>query len=169
MAAAFPIIMQRNYGNAGRAGLVLAAAVLFPALVAFWFARRGKYHAAVQATVVQGLVLVLAVTQFGFPSLAAYHSTRAIAGQALAADAGGEPIVTYCFFQHTLYYYTDYRLGANITDPQSLTDFARRQARFLVVTEAPRVPDLERMPQLSVTPLGKQGKLRLLLITWIRQ
>ena len=164
VAVALPIVMQVSFGTTWGIGLVMSAVVLLPAMLAFQLARRGLYRGAVQATVVQGLILVLAVTQFGFPALAAYHSTRDIARQALAADLGGEPIVTYGYFHHTLHYYTGYRISANLVDPVSLADYARAQSRILVVTEAERIPEIETLPGLTITTLGEQGNLRLLRI-----
>jgi 4-amino-4-deoxy-L-arabinose transferase-like glycosyltransferase len=169
VAAAFPIVMYSSYGKAWRPGLCLAAAVALPALFAFWLARRGKLRAAIQATAVQGLVLVLAATQFAFPALAAYNSAREIGRQALAENADAEPIITFCFFHHALLYYTDYRIGTNIVDPASVLDLAQKQPRFLVVTQSDRVSDLKRIPGLSITTLGEQGKLRLLRITRVSQ
>jgi hypothetical protein len=84
--------------------------------------------------------------------------------QALAAGADGEPIVTFCYFHHTLNYYTNYRVGANFLDPPSLLDYARRHPRFLLVTERDRLNDLARISQLSATLLAEQGKVRLLRI-----
>ena len=165
VAVALPIVMQVSFGTAWGIGLVMSAVVLLPAILAFRLARRGFYRGAVQATVVQGLMLVLAATQFGFPALAAYHSTRDIARQALAADLGGEPIVTYGYFHHTLHYYTGYRISANVVDPVSLADYARAHSGILVVTEADRIPEIETLPGVSVTPIGEQGNLRLLRIT----
>jgi 4-amino-4-deoxy-L-arabinose transferase-like glycosyltransferase len=164
VAVAFPLVMRWSFGEGWGSGLALSAAVLLPALFIFRFARQGRIRAAVHATVVQGLMLILAVTQFGFPALAAYESTREISRLALAEDASGEPIITFCYSHHTLHYYTGYRVGANIVDPQVLLDFARSQRRFLVVTEAARIQDLQRLPGLSITRLGEQGTLRLLRI-----
>jgi 4-amino-4-deoxy-L-arabinose transferase-like glycosyltransferase len=169
VAAAFPLVMRQSFGASWQTGLTMAAAVLLPALFVFWFARRGWLLAAVQATVVQGLILVLAVTQFGFPALAAYQSTRDIAHQALTAGAGGEPIITYAYFQHTLHYYTGYRIRENVVDLPSLAEYARQQPRFLVVTEAARLPELQSLPELSIAILGGQGPIRLLRITAVRQ
>jgi 4-amino-4-deoxy-L-arabinose transferase-like glycosyltransferase len=164
VAAAFPLVMRSNFGTAWETGLILSAAVLLPALAAFLLARRGRYRGAVQATVVQGLVLVLAATQVGFPALAEYHSARDIARQALAADQAGEPIVTYGYFHHTLHYYTGYRISANIVDLPSLAEYARAHSRILVVAEAERIPEMETLPGLSVAAIGRQGDLRLLRI-----
>jgi len=168
VAVAFPIVLERNYGNAWRTGVWLGAAALLPALLAFCFARRRNYRAAIKTTAVQGVLLVLAVTLIGFPLLEAYDSTRGIAIQALTAGADGEPIVTFCYFHHTLNYYTNYRVGANFLDPPSLLDYARRHPRFLLVTERDRLNDLARISQLSATLLAQQGKVRLLRITLLR-
>ena len=161
-AVAFPFVLARNFGNAWLPGVVLGLVVLLPALVAFRLFMRDRFRGAVLATVLQGLLLVLAVTQVGFVPLAAYQSAREIAGLALAADEDGEPIVTFCFFHHALNYYTGYRVGENFVDPPSLLNYARRHPRFLVVTEAPRIGDLKNIRELSVTSLGAQGDLRLL-------
>lgn len=164
LAVALPIVFQIDYGGAWKAGLLLAITVAVPALLAFSFAGRGRYRAAVLATAAQGVVFVMAAVQFGSAPVAEYHSTRAIAGQVLEADAGGEPIVTYCYFHHTLHYYTGYRVGDNITDPGSLLDQARRNRSLLVVTELPQVQNVKGLPGLSVTLLGQQGNLRLLRV-----
>jgi len=164
VAVAFPIVLERNYGDAWRTGMWLGTAVLLPAIVAFWFARHRRYRAAFKTTAVQGALLVLAVTLIGFPILAAYDSTREIAIQALAAGGDGEPIVTFCYFHHTLNYYTEYRVGANFLDPPSLLGFASQHPRFLLVTDKDRVNDLARISQLSATLLAEQGRLRLLRI-----
>jgi 4-amino-4-deoxy-L-arabinose transferase-like glycosyltransferase len=162
VALAFPFALARNFGNAWLPGVVLGLAVLLPALVAFLLILRDRLRGAILATVMQGLLLVLAVTQVGFVPLAAYQSAREIAVQALAADADREPIITFCFFHHALNYYTGYRVGENFVDVPSLLNYARRHPRFLVVTEAPRIGDLENIPELSTAILGGQGDLRLL-------
>ena len=164
LAAAFPIVLQTQYAAGWQPGVYLAAVVLLPALLIFWMGCRGRMKPAVLTTVAQGVVLLLALTQIAFGPLAAHHSTREIARLALADAAAGEPIVSYCFFHHTLRYYTGYRLGANIVDARSLLEYAREHPDFLVVTESPRAQEIERMPELSVTQLGVQGKLRLLRI-----
>jgi 4-amino-4-deoxy-L-arabinose transferase-like glycosyltransferase len=164
-AAAMPVVLWANYGNAWLPGLPLAAAAAAPAAGAFMFARRGKPGAVIAGTALQGLLIVLAAIQFASPTLAAYHSARGIARQALAAAGGGEEIVTYCYFHHTLNYYTDYRTGPNLLDPPSLLAFARQHASFLVVTEMDRLGDLQGLPGLSVSLIAGQGKLRLLRIT----
>jgi len=165
VAAALPVVMQVSFGAVVWTGLALSAAVLLPATVAFLLGRRLQYRGAFWATVAQGLILVLAATQFVFPALAEYHSTRDVARQALAADSGGEPIVTYGYFHQTLYYYTGYRVSANLVDLPSLADYARAHSGLLVVTEADRVPELETLPGLSVASIGGQGRVRLLRIS----
>ena len=163
-AGAFVVVLRNEYGAGWAPGVCLAAAVLLPALLVFWMGRRGRVKAAVLTTAAQGLMLLLALTQFAFGPLAAFHSTREIARQALAVAAAGEPVVTYCFFHHTLRYYTGYRIGANIVDAPSLLQYAGEHPEFLVVAETPRAQEIERMPELSVTQLGTQGKLRLLRV-----
>jgi 4-amino-4-deoxy-L-arabinose transferase-like glycosyltransferase len=162
LAVAFPVYMWRSYEDTWRAGLLLTLAVALPALWAFWLARRGNLRGAIGATVVQGLVFVLAVTQFGFAPLAEYNSANDIAIQAVKESAGTERIVTFSYFDQTLLYYTDYHIDANITDASALLEYAQKQPSFLIVTTAQLTQDLMKMPQLSVTKLGEQGRLRLL-------
>jgi 4-amino-4-deoxy-L-arabinose transferase-like glycosyltransferase len=162
LAIALPVIMWQTYQDTWHAGLILAVAVALPALTVFWLARRGNLRGAVYATAVQGVVVLLAVTQFGFAPLAEYNSAHDIAGKALAASTGKVPIVTFSYFDHTLYYYTGYRIDANITDPNALLEYAQKQSNFLVVTTEQLARDLEKMPELSVNRLAEQGKLRLL-------
>ncbi len=165
VAAAFPFVLRREYADSWSHGIMLGMAALLPALAAFHFARRGRMLATVHTTVAQGAILLLAVTQFGFPLLAETESTRDIARQALAADTDAEPIVTYFFFHQTVLYYTGYRIDANIVDPQVLVDYARQKLRFLAIMEAPQVDNLQRVPELDIRPLGAQGKLRLVRIS----
>jgi len=165
VAIAAPLVLDENHGLEWRRTLPLSAAVLAPALFVFLFLLRGQLRRAVTATLIQGVVLVLAVTQFGFPLLARSQSTREIARQALDADRSGEPIVTYHFFHHTLHYYTGYRVAANVVDPASLTELARRHGSLLVVTEDGWVRELESTPGLAIAQIGVQGKFRLLRVT----
>jgi len=166
LAIAFPVYMWLSYEDTWRAGLLLALAVALPALCAFWLARRGNLLGAIHATVAQGLVFVLAVTQFGFAPLAEYNSAHDIAIQAVKESAGAAPIITFSYFDQTLLYYTDYHIDANITDARSLLEYARKQPEFLIVTTAQLTRDLLKMPQLSVTQLGEQGRLRLLRVLY---
>ncbi len=167
-AAAFPFVLEKNYGNAWQTGALLAMAAAIPALAAFYFAHRGMMRAAFQTTTAQSLVLVLAVALFGFPVLGAYNSTRGIALQAREASADGESIITFCYFHHTLNYYTDYHIEANLLDPPALVDYARQHPRFLLVTERDRLRDLAQIHQLSSTLLAEEGKVRLLRVTLVR-
>ncbi len=168
VAAAFPIVLERNYGNAWHTGTLLAASAAIPALAAFYFAHRGMVRAAFRTTVAQSLILVLAVVIFGFPILGAYNSTRGIALQALAASSDGEPIITFCYFHHTLNYYTGYGIEDNLLDPPALVDYAKQHPRFLLVTEKDRLQDLAQIRQVSYTLLGSEGKVRLLRVTRLR-
>ncbi len=165
VAVAAPLVLDENHGLEWRLGFPLGAAVLLPALLSFWFLWRHRLRAAVYAAMVQGLMLVLAVTQFGFPALAASQSTRDIARQALAAGRQDEPIVTYHYFHHTLHYYSGYRIAANIVDAPTLIAMVRQHAGLLVVTEDGWVLELESLAGVSVSLLGEQGRLRLLRIT----
>ena len=162
LAVALPILMWQTYHDAWHAGLILAVALALPALIVFWLAHRGKLRGALYATAVQGVVLLLAVTQFGFAPLAEYNSAHDIAVMALAASTGRLPIVTFSYFDHTLYYYTGYRIDANLTGPDALLEYAHRQPEFLVVTTEQLARDLEKMPELSINRRAEQGKLRLL-------
>jgi 4-amino-4-deoxy-L-arabinose transferase-like glycosyltransferase len=164
LAVACPVVFQIEYGGAWKVGMGLGIAVLGPALAALWFALRGRCVRALQATALQGLILLLAGILLSTGPLATYHSAREIAAMALAADTGKEPILTYYYFHHTLHYYTGYRVGANIINPAVLIDYARRHASFLVVTEYPQAQELQNMPQIRVSIVGSQGKLRLLRI-----
>jgi len=162
LSGALPVLMWQSYRDTWHAGLILAVAMAVPALIVFWLARRGNLRSAVYGTAVQGLVLLLAVTQFGFAPLAEYNSAHDIAGEAIAASAGQLPIVTFSYFDHTLYYYTGYRIEANITGPGALLEFAQKHPDFLVVTTEQLARNLEQMPELAVNRLAGQGKLRLL-------
>jgi 4-amino-4-deoxy-L-arabinose transferase-like glycosyltransferase len=164
LAIAFPIVFQIEYGGAWKVGLGLGTAVLAPALAALWLALRGRCARALQVTALQGALLLLAGNLLGSGILARYHSAREIAAMALAADTGKEPILTYYYFHHTLHYYTGYRVGANIINPDVLINYARQHASFLVVTEYPQAQVLQNMPQIRVSLVGSQGKLRLLRI-----
>jgi hypothetical protein len=169
LAIAFPAYMWVSYEDTWRAGLLLALAMALPACCVFWLARRRNLRGAIYATVVQGLVFILAATQFGFAPLAEYNSAHDIALQAAKESAGATPIVTFSYFDHTLLYYTDYHIDANITDASSLLEYAGKQTQFLIVTTAQLTQDLVKMPQLSVMQLGKQGRLRLLRIHYRHQ
>jgi len=164
LAAAFPVAVSTVYGEPWMVGIPLALAAILPAIACVAAAAAGRWRTAVTLTVLQGLVIAAALTQFAFPLIARYHSTREIARQALAARTASEPIVTYRFFHHTLNYYTGYRIEAELGGEQSLDSFAATHPRFLAVTEDRYVPDLEGIPELHATVLGRQGRFRLLLI-----
>jgi 4-amino-4-deoxy-L-arabinose transferase-like glycosyltransferase len=164
MAVATPIYFQKEYGGNWKVGLLLSTAMLIPALFAFCYGLKGNCMRAFKATVLQGLVLVLAVVQFAFPVLGAYHSTREIAHEALSLRQAGEPIITFRFFHHSLDYYTGYGISNELEEPGSLQQFAEAHSHFLAVTNVDGLRALSGIDGLSITVLGKQGDFRLLRI-----
>jgi 4-amino-4-deoxy-L-arabinose transferase-like glycosyltransferase len=162
VAVATPLILKRSYGGAWQVGLPITAAVLVPALFGFYFGKRGRGSAAFTATLIQGLITILAVAHFAFPVLGEYHSTREVALQALAHDEDGKPIVTLFSFHHALHYYTGYRIAEDFTDLGSLLRFSASHPRLLVVTGAEHVPQIEQLHAFTIKFLGAQGTLRLL-------
>jgi 4-amino-4-deoxy-L-arabinose transferase-like glycosyltransferase len=165
MAVATPFYFQKEYGGNWKVGALLSIAMLIPALFAFDYGHKGDCMRAFKATVVQGLVLVLAVAQFAFPVLGTYHSTRDIARQAVELKENGEPIITFRFFHHSLHYYTGYSIASDLEESESLRRFARTHAHFLVVANIEGLKTIMGIKELSVTVLGKQGNFRLLRIT----
>ena len=159
MAIAAPIFFNKNYGGHWGIGLILSAAVLIPAVFAFAFGFKSQVRRAFIATALQGVVLLVAVAQFAFPVLGAYHSTREIAHQALSLRTTGEPIVTYQFFHHTLHYYTNYQIVEDLDSPESLAEFLQSHPTALVVTKT--IPVLR---SVTVTPLCTQANLYLLRV-----
>jgi 4-amino-4-deoxy-L-arabinose transferase-like glycosyltransferase len=164
VAISLPIVLQESYRTSWWLVLPLSLFVLAPALVVLWASLRNRWGAAVRATVFQGLILVLAVTQFGYPILARSHSARDIAHQALALSADRLPIATYRSFNHGLTYYTRYGISAQLRDRDALTRFALRHPEFLIVTEEAYVEEVRELAGFLVTADGEQGKYQLLHI-----
>jgi 4-amino-4-deoxy-L-arabinose transferase-like glycosyltransferase len=162
IALAVPLVFQHSYAGAWRVGVVLSAAVLIPALPGFYLMLRRHWQAAFTATLVQGVIVILAVAQFAFPVIGEFESTREIAHQALEHDQKGEPIVTFLYFDHSLYYYTGYRIAGDFTDLEALRDFAAGHRSVLVVVRAEHVAAIARINDIHVRTLSSQGKLRLL-------
>jgi len=162
MAIAAPVFFNKDYGGRLDVGLILSKAILVPAIFAFVFGLRGKARHAFVATALQGVLLLFAVTQFAFPVLGAYHSTREIAHRALEVRQPGEPILTYRFFHHTLHYYTGYQAGAKIDAPESLRQLVKQRRAVLVVTKSADAQSLAGLEGVSVTALHAQGNFRLL-------
>jgi 4-amino-4-deoxy-L-arabinose transferase-like glycosyltransferase len=161
IAAALVAVFQIRYGGRWQTGLLLAVMALLPALTVSWRGLRGRVKLLVPLTLFQGLILIMGATQFAFPVLGAYHSTRDIARQALAVREGSEPIVTYLFFHHTLSYYTDYQITGDLKEPQAVSRFAQSNPSFLLLTEEHRVGDIYGLEGLTVSAKGTQGKLHL--------
>lgn len=166
LAVAAPVAFSREYGGAWQTGLMISAAVLLPALFSFGFALKGKGIPAFAATAIQGLLLVAAVAQFAFPVLGAYHSTREIAQMTLEARRPAEPLVTYRFFHHSLHYYTGYRVAGKLDAPEELLQLAAERGTVLVVTNEQGEREIRRIGGLSSAALGRQGKFRLLRVSF---
>jgi 4-amino-4-deoxy-L-arabinose transferase-like glycosyltransferase len=165
VAGLIPLVFQFSYGGRWNTGFWLALLVAVPALAGFLYARRGRVGAAILCAFLQVLLLMPAVTYLAFPILAAYHSTRNIARQALTARQHGEEIVTYRFFHHTLLYYTGYQVSTLVADPDALRVFSLTHPTFLAIADAARVHEFRSLQGFSITPLGEQGKLRLLRVS----
>jgi len=165
VAAALPVVFRRYYEAGWAVSIPLAATVLVPAAVTVWLARRRQWTGAVSATAAQSLVIIVALTQFAFPVLGAYHSTRDIARQALALRGESEPIVTHRFFHHTLFYYTDYQVAAESSNLESLQALAYRYPRLLIVTERKYLAEVAALHGFVATELGRQGKLSLVRLS----
>ena len=110
-------------------------------------------------------MLLITVTVAAYPVLGDHYSTRGIAREALRVQERGEPIVTYRFFHHTLYYYTGYRVAEDFQDSASLSRFLAGHPRMLVVTEQTRIPELQSINGVSLTELASQSNFRLLRIS----
>jgi 4-amino-4-deoxy-L-arabinose transferase-like glycosyltransferase len=163
MAIAVPFFFSKEYGGHWGIGLILAIAILTPAIFSFTFRTSGKR--AFTATALQGLIILVAVAQFAFPVLGAYHSTRDIAQEALPLRANDEPIITYRFFHHSLNYYTGYQVAGDMKDLEALYEFLKVHRSSLVVTNSEGLADLSGCDDLSITLLGEQGDFRLLRIS----
>jgi 4-amino-4-deoxy-L-arabinose transferase-like glycosyltransferase len=162
IAIAAPIFFNKDYGGHWGIGLILSAAILIPAIFAFQFGLKGLVRRSFIATAVQGIVLLIAVAQFAFPVLGAYHSTREIAHRALQYQSPREPIVTYQFFHHTLHYYTNYQITEELDTPGSLANFMQSHPTALVVTKSAPAKDLSNIKDITVTPLYTQANFHLL-------
>jgi hypothetical protein len=163
MALAALIYFQKEYGGSWRIGLLLSFVILTPAVLAFGFSKNCKR--AFIATALQGLIILMAVAQFAFPVLGAYHSTREIAQQALKLRRTGEPIATYRFFHHSLNYYTGYQIADELDDSKALRQFAQSHLSSLIVTKTDGLKEISDSKDLSISLLGEQGNFRLLRIS----
>lgn len=164
IAVAAPIVFQKEYGGAWKAGLLISVGVLAPALLSFGFQLRGKWMQAIGMTILQGFVLIMIVAQFAFPVLGNYHSARGIASRALELRRAGEPIVTYRFFHHSLHYYTRYQVSGQLKDADSLVQFTGLHPDSLVVTKAAGMREVMEIKELSASLLCEQGDFRLIRV-----
>lgn len=165
IAAAAIVLFQREYGGSGKTGLLLAIAILLPALFSFGFGLTGKCVQAFGATALQSLIIIVVLAQFAFPVLAAYHSTREIAHKALDFRQPGVPIVTYRFFHHSLHYYTGYQVAGKLDDIPSLMQFAQKHTGCLVVTDVNGMKGISGEKDFSISLLAEQGDFRLIALS----
>ncbi len=165
MAIATVVLFQRQYGGNWKIGLILSIAILVPSLFAFGFGLCGNLSWAFKATAIQGLVIILAVAQFALPVLGAYHSTREIAIRSLELRQAGEPIITYRFFHHSLYYYTGYQIADQSDDMDSLHRYVQAHPSIVVVTNKRGLAEILAVEGLSTSVLSEQGNFRLLRIS----
>ncbi len=161
-AIAFPLVLMRGYGGSLVDGLIVSGICVLPSALVFRCLRLGRPSFAFGITVTQAAILVLALTQVAFPAIGRYASAKEIASRIAAVRMQDEPAVTYLFFHHALHYYTGYTLTDDLPDRESLDKFASQHNHFLVVSEVPRLRELETLPGFSVEVLGEQGRLRLL-------
>jgi 4-amino-4-deoxy-L-arabinose transferase-like glycosyltransferase len=158
------IFFARVLGGGWQQALWIAAATAAPAPFAFLYSQTGRWKQVVTATAIQGGLLMIAVALAGFTALGSRYSTREVARAAVARQLPGERITTYCFFQHTLFYYTGYRVATDFRDGRSVADFLADHDSVLVVTEERRVPELRQVEGLTLRELASQGQLRLLRV-----
>lgn len=162
LAAAAPVAFDRVFDGEWKAGLWIACAVIVPGSLAFLFARRSRWKQAFVATGAQAVMLVITVVVAAYPALGNHYSTREIARTALRLREPGESIATYRFFHHTLYYYTGYQISEEFQDSTSLKRYLADHRRILLVTEAARIPDLEKIEGLEITVLSSESNFRLI-------
>ncbi len=159
VGVALPILLQRGYHTGSGGALLLGAVTFLPVVPASLFLLKSRWTAAGALVVAQSMMVIVTLTAVAYPGMAARHSTRDIAREALSARAPGEPIVSYKFFHHTLHYYTGYRVAEDLPDAAALDGLAERYPRILVVTEEIRLPELRSRQGCSATVIGRQGKL----------
>ena len=161
---AIAIYFQMDYGGSWRTGLLLSIVMLIPALFAFGFGLKGNCGRAFKATVLQGLILIVAIAQFAFPVLGAYHSARDIAQQAIELQRAGEPIIAFRFFHHSLDYYTDYGIASELKEPKAVRRFVQTHSSALIVTDIKGLKTLSGIRELEIHLLAEQGNFRLIRI-----
>lgn len=162
MALGAPLYFRKDYGGDWETGLLLSPVLFLPALLAAAFGFRNRCGKAAAATLVHGLLVVVAAVVFAFPALGTYHSARDLAGLALKVRLEQEPIVTYGIVDHSLQYYTGYEVLGKVDDPVSLGRLSREHGGVLVVTKGHRIGELAIVEGFSAELLGTQGDFRLL-------
>jgi 4-amino-4-deoxy-L-arabinose transferase-like glycosyltransferase len=165
MSIAATYYFGKEYGGNWRAGALVSVAILAPSLFALSFGLRGDRTKALWSTVVQGVLMIIAVAQFAFPVLAAYHSTREIATEALKGAKPAEPIVTYGFFHHSLSYYTGYRVYGELDSADSVRSLVQKHGSVLVVIKEQSTKQIQDLSGISSVLLRKQGSFSLFRVS----
>jgi 4-amino-4-deoxy-L-arabinose transferase-like glycosyltransferase len=164
MAIAAPLYFQKEYGGNFKIGMGISIAALVPALFSLGYGFKGNPLNAFRATVAQSLAIVMAVLIFALPVLGAYHSTREIAEQTLMHRQAGEPVATFRFFHHSLYYYTGYQIADEFVSPEELRQFLQTRHSSLVLTDTEGYKALSEFKNLPIEKLSTQGNFLLLRV-----
>ncbi|MEJ2245335.1 MAG: glycosyltransferase family 39 protein [Acidobacteriota bacterium] len=162
MAVAAPICFEVFYGGNWKTGLMLSPVLLLPACLAAVFGFRGHCGKSIQATLLHGFLIVIAATQFAFPVLADYLSTKSLAQISLNVRKAEEPIITFGYTDHTLHYYTGYQVMGKVENPLALLKFSEEYQNLLIVTKEKKIREFNFLEGFSFEILGEQGNFRLL-------
>ena len=162
MAVAAPICFNVFYGGNWKTGLMLSPVLFLPACLAAVFGFRGQIRKSILITVLHGMLIVIAVTQFAFPVLGDYLSTRKLARISLEVRTAEEPIITFGYTDHTLDYYTGYQVEENVENTVSLLAYSEKHRHFLIVTKERKIREFSFLKHFSFETLGEQGDFRLI-------
>ncbi|MEJ2110486.1 MAG: glycosyltransferase family 39 protein [Acidobacteriota bacterium] len=165
LAVASHIYFIKYDSGSWKLGLLLSIVFVTPAILALLFGIRGQSGKAFLVTVIQGFLIIVIVVQFAVPVLGKYLSAKEISGIVLESMHTGEPVVTYGITDHSLDYYTGYRIAGKADNPASLERLLQENGQILVVTEARRVKGIRSIDKIYTEVIGKQGNLRLLRLT----
>jgi 4-amino-4-deoxy-L-arabinose transferase-like glycosyltransferase len=165
VAVATPLFFNSAYGGHRGVGLILALAVLVPAIFGFRSGLQGKISAAFKATVLQGFLIIILTAQLAFPILGDYLSTKSIALRTLSLKQPGESIATFLYSSHSFNYYTGYQVSDSTIDLETLARLVRERQRILVVTPSKYLESIRRMPEIKVVVSGQYGNLTLMELT----
>jgi 4-amino-4-deoxy-L-arabinose transferase-like glycosyltransferase len=165
VSIATPIFFFTTFGGHWGVGMILSGAVLGPALLGFYYGLKNNMSAAFKATIVQGFLMVAFTAQFAFPVIGDYLSTKEIALKAISLRQAGEPVVSFIYFHHSLFYYTDYQISAVIMDLESLEQLVHEHRRILVIARSEHLEQIRLIPKIGIAVADRQGKLILLELT----